>query len=111
MTVLGTALRPAATKVMLLGSGELGKEVAIECQRLGIETIAVDRYPDAPAMQVAHRAHVINMLHGESLRALIEQEKPDYIVPEIELSLPTPWSNWNRPGRKWSPRRGRQSSP
>lgn len=55
MTVLGTALRPAATKVMLLGSGELGKEVAIECQRLGIETIAVDRYPDAPAMQVAHR--------------------------------------------------------
>lgn len=84
MTVLGTALHPAATKVMLLGSGELGKEVAIECQRLGIETIAVDRYPDAPAMQVAHRAHVINMLHGESLRALIEQEKPDYIVPEIE---------------------------
>ncbi len=69
---------------MLLGSGELGKEVAIECQRLGIETIAVDRYPDAPAMQVAHHAHVINMLHGESLRALIEQEKPDYIVPEIE---------------------------
>ncbi len=67
MTVLGTALRPAATKVMLLGSGELGKEVA-ECQRLGIETIAVDRYPDAPAMQVAHRAHVINMLHGEPAR-------------------------------------------
>ena len=84
MTVLGTALRPAATKVMLLGSGELGKEVAIECQRLGIETIAVDRYPDAPAMQVAHRSHVINMLHGETLQALIEQEKPDFIVPEIE---------------------------
>ena len=84
MTVLGTALRPAATKVMLLGSGELGKEVAIECQRLGIETIAVDRYPDAPAMQVAHRSHVINMLHGEALQALIEQEKPDFIVPEIE---------------------------
>ena len=83
MTVLA-ARCPAATKVMLLGSGELGKEVAIECQRLGIETIAVDRYPDAPAMQVAHRAHVINMLDGESLRALIEQEKPDYIVPEIE---------------------------
>ena len=107
MTVLGTALRPAATKVMLLGSGELGKEVAIECQRLGIETIAVDRYPDAPAMQVAHRAHVINMLHGESLRALIEQEKPDYIVPEIEAI----WSNWSRPGKKWSPRRGQRSSP
>ena len=84
MTVLGTALRPAATKVMLLGSGELGKEVAIECQRLGIETIAVDRYPDAPAMQVAHRSHVINMLHGETLRALIAEEKPDFIVPEIE---------------------------
>lgn len=84
MTVLGTALRPAATKVMLLGSGELGKEVAIECQRLGIETIAVDRYPDAPAMQVAHRSHVINMLHGEALQALIELEKPDFIVPEIE---------------------------
>ena len=74
MTLLGTALRPAATRVMLLGSGELGKEVAIECQRLGIETIAVDRYPDAPAMQVAHRSHVINMLHGETLRALIAPE-------------------------------------
>ena len=84
MTLLGTALRPAATRVMLLGSGELGKEVAIECQRLGIETIAVDRYPDAPAMQVAHRSHVINMLHGETLRALIAEEKPDFIVPEIE---------------------------
>ena len=84
MTLLGTALRPAATKVMLLGSGELGKEVAIECQRLGIETIAVDRYPDAPAMQVAHRSHVINMLHGDALRELIALEKPDYIVPEIE---------------------------
>ncbi len=111
MTVLGTALRPAATKVMLLGSGELGKEVAIECQRLGIETIAVDRYPDAPAMQVAHRAHVINMLHGESLRALIEQENPITSCRRSKLSLPTPRSNWNRPGRKWSPRRGRQSSP
>lgn len=111
MTVLGTALRPAATKVMLLGSGELGKEVAIECQRLGIETIAVDRYPDAPAMQVAHRAHVINMLHGESLRALIEQENLIISCRRSKLSLPTPRSNWNRPGRKWSPRRGRQSSP
>ena len=62
MTLLGTALRPAATRVMLLGSGELGKEVAIECQRLGVEVIAVDRYSDAPAMHVAHRSHVINML-------------------------------------------------
>ena len=84
MTLLGTALRPAATRVMLLGSGELGKEVAIECQRLGIETIAVDRYADAPAMHVAHRSYVINMLDGAALKALVEQEKPHYIVPEIE---------------------------
>lgn len=84
MTLLGTALRPAATRVMLLGSGELGKEVAIECQRLGIEVIAVDRYPDAPAMHVAHRSHVINMLDGEALRHVITVEKPHYIVPEIE---------------------------
>ncbi|MGI3448865.1 phosphoribosylglycinamide formyltransferase 2 [Citrobacter freundii] len=84
MTLLGTALRPAATRVMLLGSGELGKEVAIECQRLGVEVIAVDRYPDAPAMHVAHRSYVINMLDGEALRQLVEREKPDYIVPEIE---------------------------
>ncbi|EAO1325060.1 formate-dependent phosphoribosylglycinamide formyltransferase [Salmonella enterica] len=84
MTLLGTALRPAATRVMLLGSGELGKEVAIECQRLGIEVIAVDRYHDAPAMHVAHRSHVINMLDGEALRRVIAVEKPHYIVPEIE---------------------------
>lgn len=84
MTLLGTALRPAATRVMLLGSGELGKEVAIECQRLGIEVIAVDRYADAPAMQVAHRSHVINMLDGEALKVLVAKEKPHFIVPEIE---------------------------
>ncbi|EBF6384703.1 phosphoribosylglycinamide formyltransferase 2 [Salmonella enterica subsp. enterica serovar Java] len=84
MTLLGTALRPAATRVMLLGAGELGKEVAIECQRLGIEVIAVDRYPDAPAMHVAHRSHVINMLDGEALRHVITEEKLHYIVPEIE---------------------------
>lgn len=84
MTTLGTALRPAATRVMLLGSGELGKEVALECQRLGVEVIAVDRYADAPAMHVAHRSHVVNMLDGEALAALIAQEKPDYVVPEIE---------------------------
>ena len=69
---------------MMLGSGELGKEVVIEFQRLGIEVIAVDRYPHAPAMQVAHRSHVISMLDGEALRGLVETEKPDYIVPEIE---------------------------
>lgn len=84
MTTLGTALRPAATRVMLLGSGELGKEVALECQRLGVEVIAVDRYADAPAMHVAHRRHVINMLDGDALAALITQEKPDFVVPEIE---------------------------
>ncbi|MFW0880234.1 formate-dependent phosphoribosylglycinamide formyltransferase [Cronobacter dublinensis] len=84
MAMLGTALRPSATRVMLLGSGELGKEVAIECQRLGIEVIAVDRYADAPAMQVAHRSHVINMLDGTALKNLVAQEMPDFIVPEIE---------------------------
>ncbi|ADU69594.1 formate-dependent phosphoribosylglycinamide formyltransferase [Pantoea sp. At-9b] len=84
MTTLGTALRPAATRVMLLGSGELGKEVALECQRLGVEVIAVDRYADAPAMHVAHRSHVINMLDGDALAALIALEKPDFVVPEIE---------------------------
>ncbi|MEA5103824.1 formate-dependent phosphoribosylglycinamide formyltransferase [Pantoea sp. S18] len=84
MTTLGTALRPAATRVMLLGSGELGKEVALECQRLGVEVIAVDRYADAPAMHVAHRSYVINMLDGDALAALIAQEKPHFVVPEIE---------------------------
>ena len=84
MTLLGTALRPAATRVMLLGSGELGKEVAIECQRLGVEVIAVDRYADAPAMHVAHRSHIIYMLDGDALRRVVELEKPHYIVPEIE---------------------------
>jgi len=69
---------------MLLGSGELGKEVALECQRLGVEVIAVDRYAEAPAMHVAHRSYVINMLDGEALAAIIAKEKPDYVVPEIE---------------------------
>ncbi|TLS67550.1 formate-dependent phosphoribosylglycinamide formyltransferase [Mariprofundus erugo] len=81
---IGTPLSATATKVMLLGSGELGKEVVIELQRLGVEVIAVDSYPHAPAMQVAHRAHVISMLDGVALRALIEAEQPDLIVPEVE---------------------------
>jgi phosphoribosylglycinamide formyltransferase 2 len=81
---IGTPLSPSATKVMLLGSGELGKEVIIALQRLGVETIAVDRYADAPGQQLAHRSHVINMADGAALRALVEKEKPDYIVPEIE---------------------------
>ncbi|WP_127959773.1 formate-dependent phosphoribosylglycinamide formyltransferase [Serratia microhaemolytica] len=84
MLTIGTALRPSATRIMLLGSGELGKEVAIECQRLGLEVIAVDRYADAPAMHVAHRSYVINMLDGDALQQLVKQEQPDYIVPEIE---------------------------
>ncbi|ANI31832.1 phosphoribosylglycinamide formyltransferase [Yersinia entomophaga] len=84
MLTIGTALRPGATRVMLLGSGELGKEVAIECQRLGLEVIAVDRYADAPAMHVAHRSHVINMLDGAALKRIVELENPHYIVPEIE---------------------------
>ena len=84
MTTLGTALTPNATKVMLLGSGELGKEVVIELQRLGVEVIAVDRYKNAPAQQVAHRAYTLSMLDGEALKTLVKQEKPDYIVPEVE---------------------------
>ncbi|HFB66419.1 MAG TPA: formate-dependent phosphoribosylglycinamide formyltransferase [Aeromonadales bacterium] len=84
MTILGTPLNPTASRLMLLGSGELGKEVAIEAQRLGVEVIAVDRYANAPAMQLAHRCYIIDMLDGEQLRKLIEAEKPDYIVPEIE---------------------------
>ncbi len=81
---LGTPLSPTAVKVMLLGSGELGKEVAIELQRLGCEVIAVDRYPNAPAHQVAHRSHVIAMTDAAALRALVELERPHLIVPEIE---------------------------
>ncbi|MGA7751130.1 MAG: formate-dependent phosphoribosylglycinamide formyltransferase [Gallionella sp.] len=81
---IGTPLTPSAIRVMLLGSGELGKEVIIALQRFGVETIAVDRYANAPGHQVAHRAHVINMADGAALRALIEQEKPHIIVPEIE---------------------------
>jgi len=81
---LGTPLSPTAVRVMLLGSGELGKELAIEFQRLGCEVIAVDRYADAPAMQVAHRGHVIAMTDAEALRALVEAEQPHLIVPEIE---------------------------
>lgn len=82
--LIGTPLSPSATRVMLLGSGELGKEVIIALQRLGVEVIAVDRYSNAPGHQVAHRAHVINMTDGAALAALIEQEQPHLIVPEIE---------------------------
>ena len=84
MTTLGTPLSPHAYRVLLLGSGELGKEVAIELQRFGVEVIAADRYADAPAMQVAHRSHVLDMLDGQAVRALIAAERPNLIVPEIE---------------------------
>ena len=86
---LGTALTSSATKVLLCGSGELGKEVTIALMRLGVEVVAVDRYPNAPAMQVAHRCYTVNMLDGAALRAVIEKEKPDYIVPEVE-AIATP---------------------
>lgn len=89
MTTLGTALRPSATRMLLLGSGELGKEVAIEAQRLGIEVIAADRYADAPAMHVAHRSAVLDMLDPRALRALVERERPDFVVPEIEAIATT----------------------
>lgn len=81
---LGTPLTPSATKILFLGSGELGKEVVIELQRFGCEVIAVDSYPNAPAMQVSHRSHVISMLDGEALRRVIQEEKPHLVVPEVE---------------------------
>jgi phosphoribosylglycinamide formyltransferase 2 len=84
LPVIGTPLSASATRVMLLGAGELGKEVLIALQRLGVETIAVDRYADAPGQQVAHHAHTITMSDGEALRKLIEQERPQIVVPEIE---------------------------
>ena len=84
MVKIGTTLSPLGKKAVLCGSGELGKEVAIELQRYGIEVVALDRYANAPAMQVAHRSYVLSMLDGAQLRAVIEKEKPDYIIPEIE---------------------------
>ncbi len=84
MTRIGTPFSSTATKVLLCGSGELGKEVVIELQRLGVEVIACDRYENAPAMQVADRSYTLSMLDGDALRAVIEKERPDYIVPEIE---------------------------
>ena len=91
MTTLGTPLSPHATRVLLLGSGELGKEVALELQRFGVEVIAADRYADAPAMQVAHRAHVLDMLDPVALRALIASEQPHLVVPEIEAIHTQTW--------------------
>ncbi len=90
MAKIGSVMTTVGRKALLLGSGELGKEVAIELQRLGVEVIACDKYANAPAMQVAHRSYVFNMLDGEALRQVIEQEKPDHIIPEIEaIATPT----------------------
>ena len=90
MASIGTPLSPTATRLLLLGSGELGKEVAIEAQRIGVEVIAADRYPNAPAMQVAHRSHVFSMLDAAALRSVVETERPHLIVPEVEaIATPT----------------------
>ncbi|MDE6254910.1 MAG: formate-dependent phosphoribosylglycinamide formyltransferase [Muribaculaceae bacterium] len=89
MTKIGSVMTPVGRKALLLGSGELGKEVALELMRLGVEVVACDRYDNAPAMQVAHRRHVFNMLDGEKLRKVIEEEKPDHIIPEVE-AIATP---------------------
>ncbi len=90
MAKFGTVLKKGGKKALLCGSGELGKEVTIELQRLGIEVVALDKYANAPAMQVAHRSHVLSMLDGERLRQIIEEEKPDYIIPEVEaIATPT----------------------
>ena len=84
MVEIGTVLTPVGKKALLCGSGELGKEVAIELQRYGVEVVALDKYANAPAMQVAHRSHVLSMLDGKKLREVIEEEHPDYIIPEVE---------------------------
>ena len=89
MAKIGSVMTPVGRKALLLGSGELGKEVAIELQRYGVEVVACDKYAGAPAMQIAHRCHVFNMLDGEKLREIIELEKPDHIIPEVE-AIATP---------------------
>lgn len=89
MSKIGSVMTSAGRKALLLGSGELGKEVAIELMRYGVEVVACDKYPNAPAMQVAHRCHVFNMLDGNELRRIIELEKPDHIIPEVE-AIATP---------------------
>ena len=108
---IGTPLSPGATRVMLLGSGELGKEVIIAFQRLGVEVIAVDRYADAPGHQVAHRSHVINMADPATLRALVEKERPDYIVPEIEAIATDELAKIETAHRPWGRIFGRPSYP
>lgn len=96
MAKIGSVKTSKGRKALLLGSGELGKEVALELQRLGVEVVACDKYPDAPAMQVAHKSYVFNMLDGEELRRIVELERPDHIIPEIERSQLLPSSNWRK---------------
>ena len=98
MSILGTPLSPSATRLLMLGAGELGKEVVIEAQRLGVEVVAADRYPNAPAMQVAHRSHVLNMLDPQALRDLVMKEQPSLIVPEIEAIATTALLDLEREG-------------
>src|SRR5262245_64149908 len=97
---IGTPLSPHATRVVLLGAGELGKEVVIELQRFGVEVIACDRYADAPAMQVAHRSCVVDMLDRAALRAIVERERPHLIVPEVEAIATA--ERVERAGEGWS---------
>ena len=103
MVKIGTPMTSAAKKVLLCGSGELGKEVAIELQRYGVEVIALDRYANAPAMQIAHRSYVVSMLDGSKLRSIIEKEKPDFIVPEVEAIATTTLMELEREGYKIVP--------
>lgn len=106
MVSIGTTLSPIGKKALLCGSGELGKEVAVELQRYGVEVVALDRYPDAPAMQVAHRSYVVSMLDGARLREIVEREKPDYIIRRSKPLRPTCCSNWKRKATAWCPPRG-----
>ena len=100
--MIGTPLSPNATRVMMLGSGELGKEVVIALQRLGVEVIAVDRYPNAPAHQIAHRSHVIDMTDPAALKRLIEQESPTLVVPRSRRLQPPRWWSLNSKARSRS---------
>nr|CRY97988.1 hypothetical protein [uncultured prokaryote] len=101
MTKIGTTFTKSGKKAVLCGSGELGKEVAIELQRYGVEVVALDKYANAPAMHIAHRSHVLPMLDGDALEAVIREEKPDYVIPEIE-AIATDNTEGRRNLRCWS---------
>ena len=103
MVEIGTVLTPVGKKALLCGSGELGKEVAIELQRYGVEVVALDKYANAPAMQVAHRSHVLSMLDGKKLREVIETERPDYIIPEVEAIATDTWVALEKEGYSVTP--------